>query len=449
MAELPNYGNDAYKRVSDLMDAGNNARKLSNDNSILALGAASEIFAKRKKNEDKSSVPSPKTCYIIESLKHPDEVAQLRRIYPSGFLLVGVHSNGKRRLNKLIDRGMSQENAEDLIRRDGEEARILHGQRVNKTFHMSDFFVEVSPILDQLESDIKRIIDLWFGNPYITPTFDEHAMFMAYAAALRSADMSRQVGAVITRNSQILSTGANDCPKAGGGLYWPERNPNTHCVEDLPNGRDYLRDCGDSNRAEQIQIVNKIIDAGLKSEFGFDEIKLRKLLNSSPLRDLTEYGRVVHAEMEALLSCSRNGLSTVGSTIYCTTFPCHNCAKHIIAAGTVRVVYVEPYAKSKALDFHDDSILHSEDKLTNGDNRVRFDPFVGIGPRRFFDLFSMQLSGSYELIRKNDDGKRVDWRINGSKLRIQMQPTSYLEHEALACSEFGQAVERIRQISGA
>ena len=60
------------------------------------------------------------------------------------------------------------------------------------------------------------MVDLWFGNPFITPTFDEHAMFLAFSAALRSADLSRQVGAVITKDSQILSAGANDCPKAGG-----------------------------------------------------------------------------------------------------------------------------------------------------------------------------------------------------------------------------------------
>ena len=44
-----------------------------------------------------------------------------------------------------------------------------------------------------------------------------------------------------------------------------------------------------------------------------------------------------HAEMEALLSCARSGVSTRGATLYSTTFPCHNCAKHIIAAGVARV----------------------------------------------------------------------------------------------------------------
>lgn len=70
-------------------------------------------------------------------------------------------------------------------------------------------------------------------------------------------------------------------------------------------------------------------------------------LRGSRLTNLTEFVRAVHAEMEALLSSTRIGVSTRRAILYCTTFPCHNCAKHIIDAGVKRVVYIEPYAKSK------------------------------------------------------------------------------------------------------
>ena len=229
----------------------------------------------------------------------------------------------------------------------------------------------------------------------------------------------------MTKDSQILSTGANDCPKAGGGLYWPVRLPETGCIGDISEGRDYRRAAGDSNRAEQVRIIKQIVDEGTKPEYGLNGESLHKLLDRSVIRDLTEYGRVVHAEMEALLSCSRNGLSTVGTTLFCTTFPCHNCAKHIVAAGVQRVVYVEPYPKSKAIQFHNDSIATTD--LGSEDGKVKFDAFVGIGPRRFFDLFSMQLGSSYPLIRKEDETGRVkDWNIETAQLRIQMKPVSYL-----------------------
>jgi deoxycytidylate deaminase len=436
LCEVPKEEKDAYRRIDQLMDAGNTARKNSGQNAILALGAATRIFASRNSDKDGRSLALSKTAVIVDSLKRPEEVEELRRIYPSGFVLMGVHATEERRVRHLTtDLGITQENAKKLIQRDREEIKNSFGQRVNKTFHLADFFVRVAESHDRLRCDIKRIVELWFGNPFITPTFDEHAMFLAFSSALRSADLSRQVGAVLARDSQVLATGANDCPRAGGGLYWPSRQSDM-CISDIKGGRDHTREDGDSNRREQIRIIERIVEEGKNPEYGLDPEKLRALLEASRIRDLTEFGRVVHAEMEALLCCARNGLSTVGATLYSTTFPCHNCAKHIIAAGVKRVVFVEPYPKSKSLDFHNDAIAIDG---TGSTERVEFVPFVGIGPRRFFDLFSMHLGSTYPLVRKNaDTGKAVDWRIEQAQVRIQMSPVSYLELEAQACAQFGQ-----------
>ena len=65
------------------------------------------------------------------------------------------------------------------------------------------------------------------------------------------------------------------------------------------------------------------------------------------------------------------------------------------------------------------------------DVRIPFEPFVGIGPRRFFDLFSLKLSSGYAIERKSD-GKKFDWeRFRDSKPRVPMAATSYLEREQL------------------
>ena len=331
---------------------------------------------------------------------------------------------------------MSDDEASHLINRDGEEGRVPHGQRLNRTFHLADFFLHITDSRDQLEADVRRMVQLWFGNPFITPTFDEYAMFMAFAAGLRSADLSRQVGAVVARDRQILSAGANDCPQAGGGLYWPERDPKTNEVKDMARGRDYLRG-KDSNRAAQLEIIGQIADAAETAASGLDREKLCGLLERSRIGDLTEFGRVVHAEMEALLACGRAGISTRDAVLYCTTFPCHNCAKHIIAAGIRRVVYVEPYPKSKALEFHDDAIRMCGQDPPEGQATVLFEPFVGIGPRRFFDLFSMGLTSSYEPRRKDGaTGEKRDWDMKNSRLRIQMLPSSYLDLELQAAGLF-------------
>ena len=106
-------------------------------------------------------------------------------------------------------------------------------------------------------------------------------------------------------------------------------------------------------------------------------------LAHASIMDVTEYGRVVHAQMCAICDAARLGRSIKGSTLYCTTFPCHNCTKHILAAGIKRVVYMEPYPKSKAKDLHQNEI--EIEKETPG--RLSFVPFLGISPYRYSDIF--------------------------------------------------------------
>lgn len=420
---------DEYKRISALMDAGNEARNLSQDNAVLALGAAAKISASRPSNEPRFK---SRHAYIINSLKHPDEVVKLREIYTEGFFLIGAYSSQEKRLEYLIeDKRISKKNAQALITRD-EDEHLPYGQRTSDTFHLSDFFVHVDGNQhNRLKDSLKRILDTIFGHFYKTPTFDEFAMFMAFSSSLRSADLSRQVGAVVTKENEILATGANDCPRYGGGLYWPNLNSDGEIVNHL-RGRDCERG-EDSNKAEQEKIITNILkelqSAGVKAD---DEI-LRQAIKKSRIRDITEYGRVVHAEMEALLSCARNNINCRGATLYCTTFPCHNCAKHIIAAGIERVVYIEPYPKSKALEFHDDAIIFG---FTQNEDKVKFEPFVGVGPRRFFDLFSMNFGSGYPLVRKKKDGSILDWDPEKATLRIQMLPSTYLDREDMASSIF-------------
>jgi deoxycytidylate deaminase len=438
VVDVPTTWKDKFERYQKLMTLGNDARKLASEkssehgNAVLAYGAASKIMLGRSTDKNGATQPHGKRAFLIRSLKRPEEVDALRKIYPQGFVLIGVHAEEERRRNHLVqDLGMTDEQAAELIRRDGEESKVAHGQRVNRTFHLADFFVRLSSNTDVLREDIRRMVELWFGCPDHTPTFDEFAMHFAYAAALRSADLSRQVGAVIARHRQVLSTGANDCPRAGGGLYWPERSPKNQIICDAEEGRDYKRG-RDSNRAEQIEIIKDVVAAAsnaLPDLNIVDRLSLTKALEKSRISDLTEYGRVVHAEMEAMLACSRTGISCVGADLYSTTFPCHNCAKHIIAAGICRVVYIEPYAKSKAQDFHNEAICFG-DRKDGDDEKVLFEPFSGIGPRRFFDLFSMKLSSGYDVIRKNGEtGEKMQWDIKGARLRIQMKPISYLDTE--------------------
>lgn len=57
--------------------------------------------------------------------------------------------------------------------------------------------------------------------------------------------------------------------------------------------------------------------------------------------------RTIHAEMNALLQCAKQGVSTDGATIYVTHFPCLNCTKSIIQAGIKQIYYAEDYHNHK------------------------------------------------------------------------------------------------------
>lgn len=131
------------------------------------------------------------------------------------------------------------------------------------------------------------------------PTWDEYFMQMAQVVAGRSTCLRRQVGAVIVKDKQILSTGYNGSPS---GL--------THCVQ----------------------------TGCLRQKLGI------------PSGERTEICRAVHAEQNALVQAAKHGVSISGSDIYTTLQPCVLCTKLIINAGIKRVFYAIPYPDKLALE---------------------------------------------------------------------------------------------------
>ena len=416
---------DEFDRVSYYMDLGNQIRVKTGDNSILMKGVARELHLRRV-DEHGCAQPRPRIAYIIKSLKHPDEVDYMRDAYGDGFHLIGITSSYDRRLKNLMERkGLCEKQARALLERDSNED-LKYGQHTRDAFQHADYFICTTEDRDQIYNSVSRLIELLFGNPFISPNFDEYSMFMAYASSLRSADLSRQIGAVIARDNEILSMGANDCPRAGGGLYWPIMQAHGKYVDEV-DGRDYMRGY-DSNKIEQQKIITALLSA-FEIEASDTNIKIAK---DSGIGDLTEYGRVVHGEMEALLACARNNISCRNATLYATTFPCHNCAKHIIAAGIRRVVYIEPYPKSKAFDFYTAEISDT----VHDDQKVVFEPFTGVGPQRFMDLFALSSTRWYPKKRKDSTGKRLDWKKETAELRNSATLFNYLDAEQAALLTF-------------
>lgn len=120
------------------------------------------------------------------------------------------------------------------------------------------------------------------------PSWDEYFMMMARdVVATRATCPRRQVGCVLVRDKRIITTGYNGSPP---GM--------PHCTE-----------------------------VGCRLHKG-------------------HCIRTIHAEQNAITQGAVHGVSTKGATCYVTAAPCVTCAKLLVAAGIVRVVYGESYTDS-------------------------------------------------------------------------------------------------------
>ena len=124
------------------------------------------------------------------------------------------------------------------------------------------------------------------------PSWDEYFMSLAHLAATRSTCLRRHVGAVVVKDRMVLSTGYNDTPRG------------------LPN-------CGGGGCA--------------------------RCASSAASGTSLDTCLCLHAEQNAIVQAAYHGVGIAGGAIYCTHQPCLTCAKMIVNAGLVRIVYDEPY----------------------------------------------------------------------------------------------------------
>jgi dCMP deaminase len=139
---------------------------------------------------------------------------------------------------------------------------------------------------------------------YPRPDWQTYFMRMADLVSTRSTCKRRKVGAVITLENRVLSTGYNGSPSG-------------------------LREC---------------LEIGC----------LREKLNI-PSGERSELCRGTHAEQNAILQCAKFGITVDGSAIYVATSPCAHCAKSIIAVGIRQIFFKEFYNDSLAIELLNES----------------------------------------------------------------------------------------------
>jgi deoxycytidylate deaminase len=422
-----------YKRIESAMNAGDKLRRMTGQKDIMAVHAAAQICGARTQ-EGGEAQPMQRVAHVIHSLKRKEEAIALREVYGARFVLVSVYVPRTDRVERLVKKAMSEEEALHLVLRD-EEGEEEFGQATSDTFQLADLFLDGRSKPDDIESELVRFLDLLFGSRLVTPRRDEHAMFAAFSSSLRSGDLSRQVGAAISdAQGSILAMGCNDAPRFGGGQYWPESDD----ARDLALGED-------SNDRIRRQMARSLLEKIGRFDPSKDELEQEKdLLKKVGILDITEYGRAVHAEMAAVTDCARRGVSAQGAYLYCTTFPCHNCVKHLVAAGIERVYFIEPYPKSRALELHGDSV--SINDLSG--SRLRMLPFFGIGPRRYVELFALQDATGERIRRKGSRGKVIGWSRTEATPKLQEKLVSYLDREKMAAATMYKVKEKLDQAAG-
>ncbi|MGM0740151.1 MAG: anti-phage dCTP deaminase [Pseudomonadota bacterium] len=420
-------------RYKTFIDACNKVREKAARNDFFASVAIQGIIEKRRSLGSEDS-PKPRTAYIIDQIKRPEEADSLRKVYGKQFILISCHIPHNVRMETL-SRKIAEGHASapkskewlaaagELIERDDKESSKPFGQRVSDVFPKADLIIDATNEASARPT-LERFFEALFGNFAVSPSRDEFFQNLASNVALTSCDTARQVGAVIAHNGEIVTTGFNEAPKALGGTYW---------AGDGSDGRDMARgkDVNTVRKRQMVaDIVKRLRDAELLKDNDVldSDIEERFLdgkdapLVKSQIMDTLEYGRAVHAEMAALSAASRLGAAVESAVLYCTTFPCHNCSKHIVASGISKVIYLEPYGKSFADELYPDSI--SVDNSGEGEKCVSFHQFIGITPNRYRQLFAKEKL-------KDEKGSVIPWQRDGSQPVFETLDQGHIDREIL------------------
>jgi cytidine deaminase len=240
---------------------------------------------------------------------------------------------------------------------------------------------------------IVRLFDALLHRTRVTPTRDEYAMFAAYGGALRSAALRGGVGAALSDTvGDVIAVGTAEVPSFGGGQYWED---------DVRDARDFHLGYDPATRA-RLDTVKSMLEI-LQDRFDFEGVGLSDLAEdvlstfdsransngvghgTAAAQTFESLGRVVHAEMAALLVAARNGVRPVGMTMYITAQPCRQCIRHLVAAGISRVVYFGDRLQSPP-SFHADAVETIESPA-GSPGRMLLVPFDGFSPALLMRLF--------------------------------------------------------------
>jgi len=242
---------------------------------------------------------APDRNYVVDSIRHPAEVAALRAGSPE-FKLVWVDADPATRFARVQRRARpgDPETLERLHELEGREQAgdgKAAGQQLAAVKALADFTVHNEGDRETLEREIQAVLSrcLFFERP----DWDEYFMSIARVAASRSNCVKRKIGAVITIDRRIVATGYNGTPRG-------------------------VRNCNEGGCPRC-------------NAFGLSGQALGECICS-------------HGEENAIVQSAYHGVSVRSGTLYTTMSPCLQCTKMIVNAGITAVVYNNDYPLGEA-----------------------------------------------------------------------------------------------------
>ncbi len=231
--------------------------------------------------------------YVVDSIRHPEEVAALKQL--SNFYLLAVDAESQVRFERIQLRSREKDTVTyaAFVEQEAKEAagKKPTDQQLNRTLEMADARIDNNGALEELHQKVRQIIQT-LAMDVKRPSWDHYFMQIACQVALRSNCIKRKVAALLVKDQRIISTGYNGTPRG-------------------------IKNCNEGGcpRCHKMGTSGANLDACLCS----------------------------HAEENAIVQSAYHGVSIKGATLYTTFSPCLGCTKMIINSGIGEVVYSHAY----------------------------------------------------------------------------------------------------------
>ena len=297
--------------------------------------------------------------FAIDAIRHPFEIHYLRERV-NRFFVVAVTVEEKVRRNRLIHKvRLSMDAVETLDKKEYSDENLeltdydhFVSQNIQTCIAASDIYLPNSwegpeastDGLQELTRSLGRYIALAQHPGLITPTSGERCMQVAFASALNSGCISRQVGAVVTDQSySIKAVGWNDVPKGqvpcllrySRDLYKGDTDEKAFSIFERGDNK-FKKDGLSKYRVVHSQIEE--VD-GRHITFCFRSVYNKAFGSHNQI-----HTRALHAEENAFLQISKSGGQGItGGFLFTTASPCELCAKKAYQLELSKIFYIDPY----------------------------------------------------------------------------------------------------------